>query len=73
MLTLLFVKVFDAQCKDRVFSRLKEGTVETDDPLMMKTFVYVENPETFCFCLKWKYDENNERWSSFLSMTPAVD
>ncbi|KAL8020053.1 hypothetical protein Plhal710r2_c014g0063781 [Plasmopara halstedii] len=45
----IFVKVFDARCKDRVFSRLKEGTVETDDPLMMKTFVYVENPETFCF------------------------
>ncbi|KAL7686310.1 hypothetical protein Plhal304r1_c027g0090311 [Plasmopara halstedii] len=45
----IFVKVFDARCKDRVFSRLKEGTVEIDDPLMMKTFVYVENPETFCF------------------------
>nr|AAY43407.1 CRN-like CRN13 [Phytophthora infestans] len=69
----VFVKVLDAQCKDRVFSRLKEGAEQTDDPLMMKTFVYVENPDTFCFCLKWKYDENNECWSSFLTMTPAVD
>ncbi|KAK1944443.1 hypothetical protein P3T76_004355 [Phytophthora citrophthora] len=69
----VFVKVLDAQCTDRVFSRLKAKSTKTDDPLMMKTFVHVENPETFCFCMKWKHDETDELWRSFLDMTPAVD
>nr|AOW41674.1 CRN13 [Lagenidium giganteum] len=69
----IFVKVFDAQCTDRVFSRLKAGSTTTDDPLVMKTFVHVENPQTFRFCMQWKHDENDERWRSFLAMTPAVD
>ncbi|TMW58431.1 hypothetical protein Poli38472_009990 [Pythium oligandrum] len=69
----IFVKVLDKQCKDRVFSRLKEGSDHTDDPLVMKTFVHVESPETFCFCLRWKHEDNDARWSSFLSMVPAVD
>ncbi|TMW68974.1 hypothetical protein Poli38472_001130 [Pythium oligandrum] len=69
----IFVKVFDKQCKDRVFSRLKEGSDQTDDPLVMKTFVHVESPETFCFCLRWKHEDNDARWRSFLSMVPAVD
>ena len=67
------MKVFDAQCKDRVFSRLKDGATQTEDPLVMKTFVHVENPETFCFCMRWKHDDNDECWRSFLSMTPAAD
>ncbi|KAG3192045.1 hypothetical protein C6341_g796 [Phytophthora cactorum] len=33
----VFVKVISAQCTDRVFSRLKEGSTVTNDPLMMKT------------------------------------
>nr|AOW41675.1 putative CRN13-like protein [Lagenidium giganteum] len=69
----VFVKVLDAQCKDRVFSRLKEGATQTDDPLVMKTFVHVEDPETFCFCMRWKHDDNDECWKNFLSMTPAAD
>ncbi|EGZ11221.1 hypothetical protein PHYSODRAFT_287309 [Phytophthora sojae] len=43
------------------------------DPLMMKTFVHVEDPETFCLCMRWKHDDNAERWRSFWDMTPAVD
>ncbi|EGZ25289.1 hypothetical protein PHYSODRAFT_285066, partial [Phytophthora sojae] len=69
----VFVKVLDAQCTDRVFSRLKGGSTTTDDPLMMKTFVHVEDPETFCLCMRWKHDDNAERWRSFWDMTPAVD
>ncbi|TMW59642.1 hypothetical protein Poli38472_004711 [Pythium oligandrum] len=69
----IFVEVLDGQCKDRVFSRLKDGSERTSDPLVWKTFVYVENPETFCFCLRWKHADNAERWSSYLSTTPAVD
>ncbi|ETK88187.1 hypothetical protein F441_03349, partial [Phytophthora nicotianae CJ01A1] len=69
----IFVKVLDAHCIDRVFSRLKEGSTTIDDPLVMKTFVHVENPETFRLCMQWKHDENDERWRSFLAMTPAVD
>ncbi|KAG9403043.1 hypothetical protein AC1031_006584 [Aphanomyces cochlioides] len=66
----IFVKVFNA---DRVFSRLKEGSTSTDDPLVMKTFVHVENPEAFCFSMQWKHDENEKLWRSFLDMTPAVE
>ncbi|KAL3662903.1 hypothetical protein V7S43_011851 [Phytophthora oleae] len=69
----VFVQVIDAQCTDRVFSRLKDGSTKTDDPLVMKTFVHVEDPETFCFCMRWKHDDNKERWRSFFDMTPAVD
>lgn len=69
----VFVKVLDAGCTDRVFSRLKEGSTTTNDPLMMKTFVHVEDPETFCLCMRWKHDDNAERWRSFWDMTPAVD
>ncbi|KUF91136.1 hypothetical protein AM587_10001365 [Phytophthora nicotianae] len=38
-----------------------------------KTFVHVEDPETFCFCMRWKYDDNDKRQRSFFDMTPAVD
>ncbi|GMF26688.1 unnamed protein product [Phytophthora lilii] len=69
----VFVKVVDGECTDRVFSRLKEGSTKTDDPLVMKTFVHVEDPETFCFCMRWKYDDNDARQRSFFDMTPAVD
>lgn len=69
----VFVKVFDAHCKDRVFGRLKEGSARTDDPLMRKTYVYVQDPDTFCFCLKWKFQETEGLWADFLQMTPAVE
>ncbi|EGZ25222.1 hypothetical protein PHYSODRAFT_326275 [Phytophthora sojae] len=43
----VFVKVLDAQCTDRVFSRLKGGSTRTDDPLMMKTFVHEDSKYRF--------------------------
>ncbi|EGZ11280.1 hypothetical protein PHYSODRAFT_338002 [Phytophthora sojae] len=43
----VFVKVLDAQCTDRVFSRLKGGSTRTDDPLMMKTFVHKDSKYRF--------------------------
>lgn len=69
----ILIRVLDAQCRDRVFSRLKDGSVQTEDPLVMSTFVYVEDPDTFCTCLRWKFEDNQEQWSSFLSMTPAIN
>ncbi|UIZ23789.1 hypothetical protein KXD40_009600 [Peronospora effusa] len=61
----VLVKVYDLYCTKRVFYRLKRGSAKTDDPLVMKTFVYVENPDTFCFCMKWKHDEIEKAWKSF--------
>ncbi|CAH0486271.1 unnamed protein product [Peronospora farinosa] len=69
----ILVKVLDPRCAKRIFYRLKDGSTTTDDPVVMKTFVHVEDPETFCFCMKWKHDYNEELWESFLDMTPAVD
>ncbi|EGZ27443.1 hypothetical protein PHYSODRAFT_321246 [Phytophthora sojae] len=42
----VFVKVLDAQCTDRVFSRLKAGSTTTNDPLMM-TFVHEDSKYRF--------------------------
>lgn len=67
------MKALSEQCKNLIFSRLKDGSSQTDDPLVMKTFVYVKDPQTFCACLQWKHDENDGRWEEFFSMTPAVD
>ncbi|TDH71829.1 hypothetical protein CCR75_001773 [Bremia lactucae] len=69
----ILVKAFDAGCKDRVFSRLKDGSADTDDPLVMKTFVHVKDPDTFCLCLRWKYNNNAQLASSFFEITPAID
>ncbi|TDH72153.1 hypothetical protein CCR75_000776 [Bremia lactucae] len=69
----VFVKVVDVRCADRVFNRLKDGSTSTTDPLMMKTFVHVENPDAFCLCLKRKYHDNEERARDFFDMTSAVD
>lgn len=67
------MEVVGAQYIDRVFSRLRKGSTKTDDPLVMKTFVYVENPETFCFCMKWKHDDNEKFRRRFYDLTPAAD
>lgn len=67
------MEVFDEYCKDRVFSRLKAGATETGDPLVMKKFVRVENPQQFCKFLERKHKKTVEAWDSFLSMTPAVE
>ncbi|KAF0714561.1 Aste57867_3813 [Aphanomyces stellatus] len=43
----LRVTVLNHECKNAVFGRLKDGSSRTDDPLIMKTYVHVENPEHF--------------------------
>ncbi|KAF0708184.1 Aste57867_6425 [Aphanomyces stellatus] len=48
----LKVRVLNHECKNAVFGRLKDGYSRTDDPLIMKTYVRVENPNTFCHCLE---------------------
>ncbi|KAE9044430.1 hypothetical protein PR001_g2853 [Phytophthora rubi] len=69
----VFVKIFDERCKDLVFNRLKAGATKTNDPLVMKTFVQVEDPQSFRKCMKWKHEEITEAWDSYLSMEAAVD
>ncbi|TDH72152.1 hypothetical protein CCR75_000777 [Bremia lactucae] len=68
----VFVKVVDVRYADLVFSRLRDGSTTTTDPLMMKTFVHVENPDTFCFCMMWKYNDNAKRVIDFFDTNRAM-
>ncbi|KAF0683300.1 hypothetical protein As57867_024566, partial [Aphanomyces stellatus] len=69
---ILKVTAASHECKDDVFGRLKEGSERTNDPLTMNTFVYVEDPKSFRFCLQWKSKEIQRNWDSYFSMNSAV-
>ncbi|OQS04320.1 Crinkler (CRN) family protein [Thraustotheca clavata] len=69
---ILKVTALNHECKDDVFGRLKDGYGRTDDPLTVTTYVYVENPQTFCHCLKWKCNEIQKCWDSYFSLDSAV-
>lgn len=40
---------------------LKEGSTKISD-VKWKTFVHVEDPQTLCKCLKWKYNHTVKKW-----------
>ncbi|KAG9401556.1 hypothetical protein AC1031_009426 [Aphanomyces cochlioides] len=69
---ILKVTAASHECKDDVFDRLKEGSERTNDPLTMNTFVYVEDPKTFQFCLQWKSKEIQKNRDSYFSMNSAI-
>lgn len=56
------------ECRDRliadnIVTRLKDGTDYSHmSELLLKTFVHVSNPTTFCDCLQWKYDDTKQIW-----------
>ncbi|KAF0713452.1 Aste57867_4324 [Aphanomyces stellatus] len=70
---VLKVTAASPECKDEVFGLLQEGSERTNDPLTMKTFVYVPDPKTFSFCVEWKSKEFQKKWDNYFSMTSAAD
>jgi len=56
-----------------LLQRLKDESTRTSDPLVMKTFVHVENPTIFCKCMAWKYKEVEKLRQSYFDMKPAVN
>ncbi|KAG3181776.1 hypothetical protein PC129_g25383, partial [Phytophthora cactorum] len=45
--------------------------VASDDGLVMRTSVYVQNPKVFCECMKWKHKEVEQKWKVYYDMAPA--
>ena len=55
------IECFSANIAKEVGGLLRTGsTCESD--IVWKTFVYVKDPEMFCSCLKWKYEETKRIW-----------
>jgi hypothetical protein len=56
---------------DYVFllGRLKDESTKTSDPLVMKTFVHVQDPVIFQTCMAWKYEEVERLRREYFSMT----
>jgi hypothetical protein len=58
----LEVCAFDAEAARMLFHHLKEGSEQTNDPLIMRTRVYVKDKEIFKKCIKWKADKIDAIW-----------
>ncbi|KAG3145516.1 hypothetical protein PC128_g24203, partial [Phytophthora cactorum] len=69
----LIVRALSAGYARLISLRLKEGFVASDDGLVMRTSVYVQNPKVFCECMKWKHKEVEQKWKVYYDMAPAVD
>ena len=52
------VNIF-VECRE--IKKLKLGSTKLSQT-QLETFVHVVNPETFCDCLKWKYEDTNTKW-----------
>ncbi len=69
---ILNVTALNQECKRDVFERL-ENFERTDDDLMVRTSVLVEDPETFRKCVEWKSKQTQNTWDDYFSMESAVD
>ncbi|KAG3159841.1 hypothetical protein PI126_g7196 [Phytophthora idaei] len=52
--------------------RLKDDSTRTSDPLVMKTFVQIEDPAIFCKCMEWKHKKVEQLRRDYFAMTSAV-
>ena len=64
----LEIEAYNVDASQLLFRKLKEGSKVIDDT-HAETFVYVENPEEFKVCIRWKADKINRLWN----FTPAVE
>lgn len=55
-----------------LLGRLKDGSTKTEDPLVMKTFVYVQDKNIFCTCIQWKYNKNRQLREEFFTTNPRA-
>jgi hypothetical protein len=69
---VLAVVAVDQESAGMIFRRLIEGSTIIDDPLIMNTFVYVNNPAIFRKCLEWKEKRTTLLWAEYYSMDSAV-
>ncbi|KAG3027402.1 hypothetical protein PC120_g5433 [Phytophthora cactorum] len=59
--------------REQIKGEPDQGFVASDDGLVMRTSVYVQNPKVFCECMKWKHKEEEQKWKVYYDMAPAVD
>ena len=64
--------VLNHECKSDVFERL-ENYERTDNDLVVRTSVLVEDPKTFRKCVEWKSKQIQNAWDDYFSMESAVD
>lgn len=76
----LAIHALDNEAADMIFPRLKEGScrlnegsVQTNDPLVMYTNIYVVNPVVFQKCAEWKEKVIRKSWDVYNNMKPAVE
>ncbi|KAE9005377.1 hypothetical protein PR002_g16775 [Phytophthora rubi] len=51
-----------------LLGRLKDESTRTSDPLVMKTFVHVEDPVIFRTCMAWKHKKVEQLRQDYFSM-----
>jgi len=62
----LDIVAFDGESAGLLFPRLKRGSeIYSDDPLRMKTFVFVINHQIFTKCMEWKRKEIEKEWFKY--------
>ncbi|KAG3213983.1 hypothetical protein PC129_g15088 [Phytophthora cactorum] len=55
-----------------LLGRLKDDSTRTSDPLVMETFVQIEDPAIFCKCMEWKHKKVEQLRRDYFAMTSAV-
>jgi hypothetical protein len=69
---VLAVVALNQESADMIFWRLLEGSIQTNDLLVMNTAVHVTNPTICKKCLEWKEKGNIKKWKDYYSMDSAV-
>lgn len=69
---IVSVVAFDQKSVNMIFWRLIEGSVATENPLIMNSYVYMTEPSVFQKCLEWKEKEIKKIWNDFCRMDSAV-
>ena len=69
---VLAVEALNQISADSIFPRLIDGSSQTENPLVMHTFVYVRKPSVFKLCLEWKEKQIDNAWKEYYSMESAI-
>ena len=59
----LLIEARSASISSTIGINLKDGSEKISD-LQWKTFVFVEDAENFCECLKWRYSNTKSIWAA---------
>ncbi|KAI9917793.1 hypothetical protein PsorP6_012463 [Peronosclerospora sorghi] len=69
----VIVRALEPFSRKLISTRLKDGFVGLEDPMKMRTSVYVVDPKVFCECIEWKRKYIPKLWQSYVKMASAVE